>query len=98
MEVLEAAGKFMAVSADIALFARLCKELLRYEDAGVRRENKEARRAGKKARKAWARILEEQLCPACLGQNPGWENSTDEMRKMIEAYNKGEHIHHRVLE
>jgi hypothetical protein len=81
-------------SPEIKDFAKLCRELLHYEQAGVRHEDQEIKRQRRQAKKYWRGVLEQQLCPACLEQMPGWENSIEDQCDLIEAWRDGRHFHH----
>ena len=81
-------------SPEVKDFAKLCKELLHYEQAGVRQEDQEVNRRRRQAKKYWNGVLEQQLCPACLEQMPGWEDSIEDRCDLIEAWRDGRHFHH----
>jgi hypothetical protein len=81
-------------SPELKEFAKVCKELVRYERAGVAKEDREVKKRDKRLKQ----IIEAECCPACLEQCPGWEHSFEEQVQLLEAAKQtGRHIHHSVF-
>jgi hypothetical protein len=90
--------QFIKHSSELKEFARLCKELVTYERAGVAQEDREIRRRRKEGSRRLRQIIETECCPACLEQCPGWEHSFEEQVQLLEAAKQtGRHIHHSVF-